>query len=424
MQLLPGSPHPLGACWDGRGVNFALYSENASGVELCLFDEYDQETRVMLTQRTAFVWHGYLEGVRPGQRYGYRVHGPYEPERGLRFNPNVVLLDPYARALSGPERYERGCFAYQLGDPNGDLAKTEEQQLGVPRGVVVDESLDWEGDTPPRTAWHRSVIYEAHVRGLTRLHPDLPEPLRGTYSGVAHPVIVNHLRELGVTAIELMPVHAFSNDKYLLDRGLSNYWGYNSLSFFAPDQRYRESNELGAEVREFKQMVKALHRAGIEVILDVVYNHTAEGNHLGPSFSFKGIDNPTYYRLVADEPRYYFDYTGTGNTLNVRHPQVLALIMDSLGYWASEMHVDGFRFDLASALARQLHEVDRLSSFFTMIHQAPALREVKLIAEPWDVGEGGYQVGNFPVRWAEWNGRYRDSIRALWKGEGGRAGEL
>jgi isoamylase len=424
MQLLPGSPHPLGATWDGEGVNFAIYSENATGVELCLFDEEERETRIPLQHKTAFVWHGYCPGAGPGQRYGYRVHGPYEPERGHRFNPEIVLLDPYARALDRPERWDAGCFSYELGHPDGDLRRAEQPQLGVPRGVVVDPEFDWEGDEPPRTPLHRSVIYEAHVRGLTKLHPDVPEALRGSYAAIAHPAIINHLRELGVTAIELMPIHAFVDDKHLLDKGLRNYWGYNSVGFFAPDVRYRSGNELGSEVREFKTMVKALHRAGIEVILDVVYNHTAEGNHLGPSFNLKGIDNTTYYKLVQDNPRYYFDYTGTGNTLNVRHPQVLALIMDSLRYWASEMHVDGFRFDLASALARQLHEVDRLSSFFALIHQSPTLSQVKLIAEPWDVGEGGYQVGNFPVRWAEWNGRYRDAVRALWRGDGDKAAEI
>jgi isoamylase len=424
MQLLPGSPHPLGASWDGRGVNFALYSENATAVELCLFDAAGNETRLSIPHRTAFVWHAYVPDVGPAQRYGYRVHGPYEPERGLRFNPNLVLLDPYAKALDDVEHFDRGCFAYELGSEQADLHMQQAEQLGVPRGVVIDESFDWEGDAPPRTPLHRSVIYEAHVRGLTRLHPELPEALRGTYAGIGHPVTLSYLRELGVTAIELMPVHAFVDDKHLLDRGLSNYWGYNSIGFFAPDIRYRAGRELGGEVREFKEMVKALHRAGIEVILDVVYNHTAEGNHLGPTFSFKGIDNPTYYRLVPDEPRYYFDYTGTGNTLNVRHPQVLALMMDSLRYWAADMHVDGFRFDLASSLARQLHEVDRLSSFFSLIHQSPLLSGLKLIAEPWDVGEGGYQVGNFPVRWAEWNGRYRDAVRALWRGDGNRAAEI
>jgi glycogen operon protein len=424
MKVLPGSPHPLGASWDGDGVNFALYSENATAVDLCLMDENGTETRIPLPHRTAFVWHAYVPGIGPGQRYGYRVHGPYEPSKGLRFNPNVVLLDPYAKSLDGVERWSDGCFSYSLDDRRGDEHPTDAPQLGAPRAVVIDPSFDWEGDVRPRTPLHRSVIYEAHVRGLTRLHPDLPEHLRGTYAALGHPVIIKYLRELGITAVELMPIHAFVDDKMLVDRGLRNYWGYSTIGFFAPDVRYRTGDRLGGEVREFKEAVKALHAAGIEVILDVVYNHTAEGNHLGPTFSFKGIDNPTYYRLVADDPRYYFDYTGTGNTLNVRHPQVLTLIMDSLRYWAVEMHVDGFRFDLASALARQLHEVDRLSSFFTLIHQSPTLSQLKLIAEPWDVGEGGYQVGNFPVRWAEWNGRYRDAVRSLWKGDGGAAAEI
>jgi glycogen operon protein len=425
MKLLPGSPYPLGATWDGEGVNFALYSENATAVELCLFDEAGAETRLAVANRTAFVWHAYAPGLGPGQRYGYRVHGPYEPARGLRFNPHVVLLDPYAKALDGVERWDAGCFAYRLGAPEGDLRPTDADQVGAPRGVVIDGTFDWEGDVKPATPMHRSVIYEAHVKGLTMRHPGVPEPLRGTYAGVAHPAVVGYLRDLGVTAIELMPVHAFVDDKILLDKGLRNYWGYNSIGFFAPDVRYRcASRELGTEVREFKEMVKALHRAGIEVILDVVYNHTAEGNELGPTMSLKGIDNPTYYRLVEGNERHYFDYTGTGNTLNVRHPQTLQLIMDSLRYWATEMRVDGFRFDLASALARGLFEVDQLSSFFALIHQSPVLREVKLIAEPWDVGPGGYQVGNFPVRWAEWNGRYRDAIRAFWRGEGGAAAEL
>ena len=424
MKLLPGSPYPLGATWDGAGVNFALYSEGAEAVDLCLFDAEGSETRLALPHRTSFIWHAYAPGLGPGQRYGYRVHGPYAPEHGQRFNANVVLLDPYAKAVDGVERWDAGCFAYASGRADGDLTPAETQALGAPRGIVIDREFDWEGDVPLRIPLHRSVIYEAHVRGLTKLHPEVPEALRGTYAGIAHPAVVRHLRELGVTAIELMPIHAFIDDQHLLERGLRNYWGYNTVGFFAPDVRYRSGSELGDEVREFKSMVKALHRAGIEVILDVVYNHTAEGNHLGPTFNFKGIDNATYYRLVAENPRYYSDYTGTGNTLNVRHPQVLAFIMDSLRYWASEMHVDGFRFDLASALARQLHDVDQLSSFFTLIHQSPELSEVKLIAEPWDVGEGGYQVGNFPIRWAEWNGRYRDAVRALWRGEGRRVGEM
>ena len=424
MKTLPGSPHPLGATWDGQGVNFSLFSASAEAVELCLFDEHGAETRIAVTQCTAFVWHAYVPGLGVGQRYGYRVYGPYDPSRGHRFNPNVVVLDPYARALDGVERWDDGCFAYELGHPEADLRPSSAPALGAPRGLVIDPSFDWEGDQAPRVPMRRAVIYEAHVKGLTQLHPDVPEALRGTYCGMAHPAIVRHLKELGITTVELMPVHAFIDDKHLLDRGLRNYWGYNSIGFFAPDVRYRSGNELGSEVREFKQMVKDLHRAGLEVILDVVYNHTAEGNHLGPTFSFKGIDNATYYRLVGDDRRHYFDYTGTGNTLNVRSPQVLTLIMDSLRYWAGEMHVDGFRFDLASTLARQLHEVDQLSSFFTLIHQSSTLRELKLIAEPWDVGDGGYQVGNFPVRWAEWNGRYRDTARAFWRGDPGLLGDM
>lgn len=424
MKILPGSPHPLGATWDEEGTNFALFSANAESVELCLFDDDGNETRIELHDRTAFVWHAYVPGVRLGQRYGYRVHGPYEPERGHRFNPNVVLLDPYAKALDRVEDWSRGCFAYDVGSDQGDLKRSEEQALGAPRGVVIDESFDWEGDEVLATPFRHTIIYEAHVRGFTKLHPDVPESLRGTYLGMAHPAVIRYLRELGVTAVELMPVHAFVDDEFLINKGLRNYWGYNSIGFFAPDVRYRSGTEVGGEVRQFKQFVKTLHRSGIEVILDVVYNHTAEGNHLGPTFSLKGIDNSTYYRLVSENPRYYFDTTGTGNTLNVRSPQVLALIMDSLRYWATEMHVDGFRFDLAAALARQLYDVDQLSSFFTLIHQSPTLSRMKLIAEPWDVGANGYQVGNFPVRWAEWNGRYRDAVRAFWRGDPGYLGEM
>jgi isoamylase len=419
VKLLPGSPRPLGATWDIEGTNFALFSAHATAVELCLFDEAGNETRLPMQERTAHVWHAYVPDVPVGQRYGYRVHGPYDPAHGHRFNPNVVLLDPYAKAVDGVEDWSRGCFAYDFDQPEADLRPSEAQALGAPRGIVIDGDFDWEGDEPPNTPLRRSVIYEAHVRGLTKLHPDVPEELRGTYLGVAHPAIIAHLRELGVTAIELMPIHAFVDDKHLVDRGLRNYWGYSSIGFFAPDVRYRAGNVLASEVRQFKQMVKALHQAGIEVLLDVVYNHTAEGNHLGPTMSLKGIDNATYYRLSHEDPRYYFDVTGTGNTLNVRSPQTLALIMDSLRYWASEMHVDGFRFDLAAALARQLYDVDQLSSFFTLIHQSPTLSQRKLIAEPWDVGSNGYQVGNFPVLWAEWNGRYRDTVRALWRGDRG-----
>ncbi len=424
MKILPGSPHPLGASWDEEGTNFALFSANAERVELCLFADDNSETRIQIREKTAFVWHAYVPGVPLGQRYGYRVYGPYDPGNGHRFNPNVILLDPYAKAVDNVENWEAGCFAYEVGGKDADLRPTNDQALGAPRGIVVDTSFDWEGDDILGTPLRRSVIYEVHVRGFTKLHPDVPEELRGTYLGMAHPAVIHYLRELGVTAVELMPVHAFVDDKFLLDRGLSNYWGYNSIGFFAPDVRYRCGTEVGSEVRQFKQLVKSLHRAGIEVILDVVYNHTAEGNHLGPTFNLKGIDNATYYRLVAEDPRFYFDTTGTGNTLNVRSPQVLALIMDSLRYWASEMHVDGFRFDLAAALARQLYDVDQLSSFFTLIHQSPTLSRMKLIAEPWDVGSNGYQVGNFPVRWAEWNGRYRDTVRAFWRGDSGYLGDV
>jgi isoamylase len=420
----PGKPYPLGATWDGEGVNFAVYSENATAVELCLVDEAGGEARIKFRERTGFVWHAYLPGVRPGQRYGFRVHGPYEPERGLRFNPNNLLTDPYGFAFSGPAQWEKGVFAYELGHPDGDLAMNKEPATGVPLGVVVEHAFDWEGDRPPAIPFHKSVIYEAHVRGLTIRHPEVPEHLRGTYLGITQPAVLRHLTELGITALELLPIQRFVNDKLLIDRGLCNYWGYNTIGFFAPDLRYRAGGEMASEVRQFKEMVKALHRAGIEVILDVVYNHTAEGNHLGPTFSFRGIDNPTYYRLVPDQPRYYYDTTGTGNSLNVRHPHTLQLIMDSLRYWITEMHVDGFRFDLAATLARGLHEVDQLSSFFTIIRQDPIISRVKLIAEPWDVGPGGYQVGNFPIGWAEWNGRYRDTMRGFWRGDGGKAAEF
>jgi len=424
MRVLPGHPFPLGANWDGRGVNFALYSENATGVELCLIDKAGNETRVPVRERTGFTWHCYVPSLRPGQMYGYRVHGPYEPERGLRFNPNNLLLDPYAKALDRPENWDEGLFAYEMGDPGGDLKKSDKNAHGVPRGVVVDPTFDWEDDRPPAIPFHKSVFYEVHVKGATARHPDVPPEIRGKYAGLASDAMIKHYTELGITAVELLPVHAFVDDKHLLDQGKRNYWGYNSIGFFAPDVRYRTIDMAGQGVREFREMVKRLHKAGIEVILDVVYNHTAEGNHLGPTISFKGIDNPTYYRLVGDNPRHYFDYTGTGNTLNVRHPQTLQLIMDSLRYWITEMHVDGFRFDLASTLARSLHEVDQLSSFFTIIRQDPVIGRVKLIAEPWDVGEGGYQVGNFPVGWAEWNGKYRDAIRGFWRGLGRDAGEL
>jgi isoamylase len=423
-QTQPGVPEPLGAVWNGRGTNFAIYSEGATGVDLCLFDAERKETRIRLRNRTDFVWHVYVEGVGPGQLYGYRVDGAWEPENGLRFNPVNVLLDPYARALSGVEDFSLGTNSYDVLHPDRDLVRAKTDQRGAPLAAVIDPTFDWGDDAPPNTPLRRSVIYEAHVKGLSIRHPEVPEELRGTYLGLASEPIVRYLRELGVTAIELLPIHGFVDDQFLRERKLRNYWGYNSVAFFAPDVRYRAGTVVGSEVTEWKRMVKALHAAGIEVILDVVYNHTAEGNHLGPTFSFRGIDNSTYYRLVTGSPRFYFDYTGTGNTLNVRHPQTLRLLMDSLRYWVQEMHVDGFRFDLASTLARGLFEVDRLSSFFTVIHQDPVISKVKLIAEPWDVGEGGYQVGRFPVRWAEWNGRYRDTMRSFWRGDGGRAADL
>jgi glycogen operon protein len=369
MRILPGQPFPLGATWDGRGVSFALYSENATGVELCLVDKRGEETRVPMRERTGFTWHCYVASLRPGQLYGYHVSGPYDPARGLRFNPSCLLLDPYAKALDRVEAWDEGLFAYELGSVEGDLRRSDRDARGVPRAVVIDPSFDWEDDAPPRIPFHKSIFYEVHVKGATIAHPEVPPEIRGTYAGLASDPMIRHFTELGVTALELLPVHGFVDDKHLVDAGRRNYWGYNSIAFFAPDTRYRSTDVPGSGVREFKQMVKRLHEAGIEVILDVVYNHTAEGNHLGPTISFKGIDNPTYYRLVGNDPRFYFDYTGTGNTLNVRHPQTLQLIMDSLRYWITEMHVDGFRFDLASTLARSLHEVDQLSSFFTIIHQ-------------------------------------------------------
>ena len=428
IKVLPGSRSPLGATWDGAGVNFALFSENATDVELCLFDpeDHDVETaRVRLRDTTAHVWHGYVPGLKPGQPYAFRVEGAYEPAQGLRFNPHKLVLDPYTRAVAGKVDWAAEVFGYPLGDPGEDMARDERDSAAhMPRGVVVDHSFDWKGDRAPRTPWHRTVIYEAHVKGLTALHPDVPEELRGTYAGVAHPAVIEHLQSIGVTALELLPIHDFVDDGYLIDKGLTNYWGYSTLNFFSPDARYSGSGDRGGQVREFKEMVRALHAAGIELILDVVYNHTAEGNHLGPTLSFKGIDNTTYYRLMKDDPRFYMDYTGTGNSLNARHPQVIKLINDSLRYWVQEMHVDGFRFDLASTLAREEHAVDRLSSFFDVIHQDPVLSEVKLIAEPWDIGEGGYQVGNFPVLWTEWNGKYRDDVRSFWRSDPGTINEM
>ena len=430
MRIWPGKPYPLGATWDGEGVNFALFSENATAVDLCLFEspEHAREThRIRLEECTDYVWHVYLPEIRPGQLYGYRVHGLYEPEAGLRFNPAKVLIDPYAKAIAGAINWSDALFGYRIGDPKADLSLDDRDNVGsIPKCVVVDQAFTWGGDQLLRTPWDRTVIYEVHVHGYTARHPNVPKNLRGTYAGLATPEVIEHLQQVGVTAVELLPVHHFVRDQHLIDRGLTNYWGYNSIGFFSPDIRYATatSPDRAHHVWEFKTMVKALHNAGIEVILDVVYNHTGEGNHLGPTLSFRGIDNASYYRLVPDLPRYYQDYTGCGNTLNVRHPRVLQLIMDSLRYWVLEMHVDGFRFDLASTLARELHDVDRLSAFFDIIHQDPVLSQVKLIAEPWDLGEGGYQVGNFPAGWAEWNGRYRDTIRRYWKGDGGQAAEL
>jgi isoamylase len=419
VSILPGTPFPLGATWDRAGVNFTLYSENATAVELCLFDKEDdrkESAKIKLIERTDFIWHVYVKDIRPGQLYGFRVHGPYEPGNGHRFNPNKLLLDPYAKAISGDFDWNDALFAYQVGSEQEDLSFSEADSAPfMPKSVVVDENYDWEGDKAPALAYYNTVIYEAHVKGFTRLHPDIPEPIRGTYAGISHPVSIKYLQDLGITALELMPVHQSVNDRNLREKGLGNYWGYNTIGFFAPDARFSSGGVKGEQVNEFKDMVKALHKAGIQVILDVVYNHTAEGNQMGPTLSFKGIDNASYYRLT-EENRFYMDYTGTGNTLNANLPSVLRLMMDSLRYWITEMHVDGFRFDLASTLARELHEVNRLSAFFDIIHQDPVISQVKLIAEPWDVGDGGYQVGKFPIGWAEWNGKFRDCIRDYWSG--------
>ena len=413
-EVWPGEPYPLGASWDGVGTNFSLFSEVAERVELCLFDDDGTETRVELTEVDAFVWHGYLPGVMPGQRYGYRVHGPYDPAAGHRCDPAKLLLDPYGKAVQGGVVWHPALFSYDLADP--ERRNTDDSAPYMPKSVVINPFFDWGDDRPPRTPYHETVIYEAHVRGLTKLHPAVPEELRGTYAGLAHPAVIDHLLSLGVTAVELMPVHQFVPEHALVQRGLTNYWGYNTICYLAPHNAYSASGDRGEQVQEFKAMVKALHAAGIEVILDVVYNHTAEGDHLGPTLSFRGIDNAAYYRLHESDRRYYLDYTGCGNSLNVRSPHALQLIMDSLRYWVLEMHVDGFRFDLAAALARELHDVDRLSAFFDIIQQDPVISQVKLIAEPWDVGPGGYQVGNFPPLWTEWNGRYRDTVRDFWRG--------
>lgn len=422
MELWPGDAYPLGATYDGTGTNFALFSEVAEKVELCLIDDDGSETRIPLKEVDGYVWHGYLPHVVPGQKYGYRVHGPYNPAEGHRCNPNKLLLDPYAKAIHGEYDWDQTLFSYNFGDENS--VNNDDSLAHTMLGVVINPFFDWDGDRRPKTPYHQSVIYEAHVKGLTQLHPEVPEEQRGTYAGVAHPAVISHLQKLGVTAIELMPVHQFVNDSTLQDKGLSNYWGYNTIGFFAPHNAYGSTGDEGEQVQEFKAMVRELHLAGIEVILDVVYNHTAEGNHMGPTLSMRGIDNAAYYRLVEDDKQYYMDTTGTGNSLNVGHPHALQLLMDSLRYWVTEMHVDGFRFDLASALAREFYEVDRLSAFFELVQQDPVVSQVKLIAEPWDVGPGGYQVGNFPPQWTEWNGKYRDTVRDFWRGEPSSIGEF
>ncbi|MGA8117778.1 MAG: glycogen debranching protein GlgX [Actinocatenispora sp.] len=422
MQVWPGTAYPLGASYDGVGTNFAVFSEVATSVEVCLFDDNGRETKVRLPESDGFVWHGYLPGVSPGQRYGFRIHGPYEPRAGLRCNPNKLLLDPYAKAVEGEVDWHPSLFAYQFGKPQ--KRSDADSASHMPKSVVVNPYFDWADDRAPRRPYHETVIYEAHVRGMTMRHPGVPKEQRGTFAGIGHPAVVDHLARLGVTAIELMPVHQFVQDHALSQRGLRNYWGYNTISFLAPQNTYASGGQRGQQVSEFKAMVRELHHAGIEVILDVVYNHTAEGNQMGPTLCFRGIDNQAYYRLVDDRPEYYMDYTGTGNSLNVRSPQSLQLIMDSLRYWVTEMHVDGFRFDLAATLAREFYDVDRLSTFFEVVQQDPVVSQVKLIAEPWDVGPGGYQVGNFPPLWTEWNGRYRDTLRDFWRGEPGTLGEF
>lgn len=422
LEVWPGDPYPLGATYDGAGTNFAVFSEVAEAVELCLFADDGTETRITLPEYDAFVWHGYLPGVGPGTRYGFRVHGPYDPARGQRCNPAKLLLDPYAKAIDGDLDWHESLFGYRFGDP---MSRNDEDSAPhMMKSVVINPYFDWRDDHPPRTPYHESIIYEAHVRGMTIRHPEIPEHLRGSYAALAHPVMLDYLTSLGVTAVELMPVHQFITDAYLHERGLRNYWGYNTIGFFAPHNAYSASGSGGEQVQEFKAMVRSLHEAGIEVILDVVYNHTADGNHLGPTLSFRGLDNAAYYRLADDDPSRYVDYTGTGNSFNARNPHALQLIMDSLRYWILEMHVDGFRFDLASALARELHDVDRLAAFFDLVQQDPVVSQVKLIAEPWDVGSGGYQVGNFPPLWSEWNGKYRDTVRDFWRGQPSTLGEF
>ena len=426
VPIWPGDPYPLGATWDGKGTNFAIYSENATAVELCLFDSDGHETRLTLEEVNNYVWHSYLPGIGPGQRYGFRVQGPYEPENGYRFNANKLLIDPYAKAMDGEIQHGDEIFGYLLDEEDLDLTfSTSDDVHLIPKAVVVDTSFDWEDDELLRIPEHDTIIYEMHVRGFTKLHPEIPEALQGTFAGLAHPAAIAYLQSLGITAVELMPVHHFlTYPGHLVVNGLRNYWGYDSMCYFAPYFSYCATTNPEEQVQEFKHMVKALHSGGIEVILDVVYNHTGEGNHHGPTLSFRGIDNPTYYRLVDDDLRYYMDFTGCGNSLNVSHPQVLKLIMDSLRYWVTEMHVDGFRFDLASALARELYEVDSLAAFFDIIHQDPVLSAVKLIAEPWDIADGGYQVGKFPLLWSEWNGKYRDTVRDYWRGVDGSLAEF
>ncbi len=427
LRVWPGRPYPLGATWDGIGVNFALFSEHASGVELCLFRgdrDAEESARLTLTERTDQVWHCYLPDVRPGQFYGYRVHGPYEPQLGHRFNPAKLLIDPYARAITGAILWSSDLFAYKVGEPLDDLIPDPDNSAGgVPKSVVIDSAFSWGGDAPLNVPYNRTIIYECHVKGMTMRHPDVPPELRGTYLGLCSDPMLHYFQALGITALELLPVHQSVVDRHLAERGLTNYWGYNSIGFFAPDVRFA-TRGLGNQVYEFKTMVNTLHAAGLEVILDVVYNHTGEGNHLGPTLSMKGIDNRAYYRLEPDNPRFYTDFTGTGNSLNMQHPRTIQLVMDSLRYWVDEMHVDGFRFDLAPVLARELYDVDKLSAFFDIMHQDPTLARVKLIAEPWDVGPGGYQAGNFPVRWTEWNGKYRDAVRKFWRGEPGQVSEM
>lgn len=425
MRVWQGRPYPLGATWDGNGVNFAIFSEHAEAVELCLFDSPEatsESTKIRLTEKKDMVWHCYLPDARPGQLYGYRVHGPYEPAKGARFNPNKILLDPYARAIGRDLKWSDELFGYQVGKEDLSFDNRDSAPF-APLGRVVDTAFTWGDDRPPRTPWHETIIYEAHIKGFTKLHPDVPEQVRGTYAGLASQAAIEHLKALGVTAVELLPVFHKLDDRHLLERGNANYWGYNTLAYFAPDTRYSSAGTTDETIREFKSMVRTLHSAGFEVILDVVYNHTCEGNQLGPTLSWRGIDNAAYYRLAPD-PRFYMDFTGCGNTFKMREPRVLQLIMDSLRYWVTEMHIDGFRFDLASTLARELYEVDRLGAFFDIIHQDPILSQVKLIAEPWDLGDGGYQVGNFPSLWSEWNGRYRDCVRRFWKGDGDHIDEL